>query len=233
MDSPVTVTTSETAVVAQIDDGEVNAISQDVLAALNAALDQAQEARLPVVFLGRERIFSAGFDLKVLDNGAEAFADLVTNGADLLQRMVSAPVPVIVGATGHAVAMGALMLMAADFRIGTEGKFKIGLNEVAIGMTLPHFAMTLAGERLSKRHFVRATSFAELYRPEVAVDVGYLDHVVAPDELEAAALQKAESAAQLSRGAFEAVKERARGDLGRALTEAIAQDRADLAAAGA
>lgn len=229
MASPVNLTTSDTSVVARIDDGEVNAINHQVLAALNNALDQAEEARLPVVFIGRERVFSAGFDLKVFEQGLEATASLVTAGFELLQRMVSVPVPVVVAAPGHAVAMGALMLMAADHRLGAEGKFKIGLNEVAIGMTLPHFAITLAEGRLSKRHFLRATAFAEMYRPDVAADVGYLDEVIAAAEVEKVALERADAFSQLSRGAFAAVKQRARGDLAAALAEALTRDRSELA----
>lgn len=227
---PVVTTSTASAVVARLDDGGPNVIGFASAAALTAAVDQATEAQLPLVIMGREGMFSAGFDLNVLNDDVKAFADLVMTGAELLRRIVEAPVPVVLGVTGHAVAMGALLTMAADYRIGAEGRFKIGLNEVAIGMTLPHFAMTLAESRLSKRHFLRATTMAELHRPTPACDVGYLDEVVAPEGHKAAVMAKAEALAQLHRGAFARTKSRARGDLAAALTESIAKDRAGFEA---
>jgi len=228
--SPVVVTTTATAVVARLDDGGPNVIGFATAAGLSAAVDQASEAGLPLVILGRDGMFSAGFDLNVLNDDVAAFADLVMTGAELLRHIVEAPIPVILGVSGHAVAMGALLLMAADYRIGVDGRFKIGLNEVAIGMTLPHFALALAESRLSKRHLLRATTMAELYRPEPARDVGYLDDVVALEGHKAATMAKAEAMSKLAQGAFAGTKARIRGDLATALTEAIAQDRANFEA---
>lgn len=231
--SPVVMTTTATAVVARLDDGGPNVIGVAAVAGLTAAVDQAAEARLPLVIMGRKGMFSAGFDLNVLNDDVTAFAELVLTGAELLRHIVEAPVPVVLGVTGHAVAMGALLTMAADYRIGAEGRFKIGLNEVAIGMTLPQFALTLAESRLSKRHFLRATTLAELHRPQAACDVGYLDEVVAPEGHKAATMAKVEAFSKLNLGAFAGTKARARGELAAALTEAIARDRSDFAASQA
>ncbi len=231
--SPVVATATASAVVARLDDGGPNVIGFAAAAALTAAVDQAAEAGLPLVIMGRKGMFSAGFDLNVLNDDVNAFADLVMTGAELLRRIVEAPVPVVMGVTGHAVAMGALLTMAADYRIGAEGRFKIGLNEVAIGMTLPHFALTLAESRLSKRHFLRSTTMAELHRPQAACDVGYLDEVVALEGHKAATMAKAEALSKLHGGAFAGTKARARGDLAVALVEAIARDRSDFEASQA
>ncbi len=217
------------AVVARWDDGGVNAVNHDTLAGLGRTLDDAVEAELPLVILGRDRILSSGFDLKIFEQGMKATADLVEAGARLLHRMVSAPVPVIIGSTGHAVAMGALLLMAADRRVGVDGRFKVGLNEVAIGMGLPRFAVTLAEDRLSTRHLLAATAFARVYTPSEAVDAGYLDAVVDAGELETAVMAEAAAAAKLHRGAFAATKARVRGPLADKLDAAIFADRTDLA----
>ncbi len=228
--SPVVTTATSTAVVARLDDGGPNVIGFAAAAALGAAIDQAIEARLPLVIMGREDMFSAGFDLNVFNEGIEPFAELVMTGAELLRHMVEAPVPIVLGVTGHAVAMGALLTMAADYRIGVEGRFKIGLNEVSIGMTLPHFAVTLAESRLSKRHLIRATTMAELHRPSAACDVGYLDEVVAAEGHKAAVMAKAEALTKLDLKSFGGTKRRVRGGLAEALTEAIARDRAGFEA---
>ena len=227
--APVITHTNQFAVVARLDDGGPNVISPTSASALSAAIDQAEAAQLPLVILGRDGMFSAGFDLNVLDHGQEAFADLVVQGANLLQRMAAAPIPVIVGAGGHAVAMGALMLLAADYRIGADGRFKIGLNEVSIGMTLPNFALTLAEHRLCTNHLLRATVLAELHRPGPASGIGYLDEVVDPDGFEDAVMAKAEQLSKLHRGALAATKARARGRLVQALADAIERDKAEFA----
>jgi enoyl-CoA hydratase len=107
--------------------------------------------------------------------------------------------------------MGALLLLGADVRIGVEGDFKLGLNEVAIRMTLPGFAVELANERLSKRHLLRATTLAELYGPAAACDAGYLDRVVPAEQLEAEAMAEAARLAELPRRAFSETKRALRG----------------------
>jgi enoyl-CoA hydratase len=119
--------------------------------------------------------------------------------------------------------MGAVLLLAADLRIGASGDFKIGFNEVAIGMAAPVFLVEFARERLSKRHFQRATVQAEIYSPESAVDAGFLDRVVAPDDLFAAALEEAQRLAQLPRAPFA----RTRGTVRAAVLEKIEATLAD------
>jgi enoyl-CoA hydratase len=74
-------------------------------------------------------------------------------------------------------------VLTGDHRIGTEGAFQIGLNEVAIGMPVPVLAMELARDRLSRRQMTNATLLAKIYDPETAVAAGYLDEVVAPDQV--------------------------------------------------
>jgi enoyl-CoA hydratase len=176
----------------RLDDGKANALSHVVLDALHAAFDRAQEdAAGAVALVGRPGRFSAGFDLSVMSQGADAVRLLVGKGANLALRVFEWPAPVVLGVTGHALAMGAVLCLAADERIGSEGAYKIGLNEVAIKMTLPDFALVLADDRLSRRHLSRATSGAEIYGPGAAVDAGYLDRTVPDGQADAAARARA------------------------------------------
>ncbi len=178
--------------VVRLDDGKANALSYAVLSGLEAALDRAQkEEAAALVLVGREGRFSAGFDLSVMREGPASAMKLALTGADLAIRLYSFPIPVVYAVTGHALAMGAVLLCAADERIGSDGPFKIGLNEVAIGMTLPDFAIQFATERLSRRHLSRATANGEIYTPSAAVDAGYLDRVVAPEDCVATAIERA------------------------------------------
>lgn len=210
--------------VLRFDDGKANAVSPAALTALNQALDRAEKEAGAVALIGRAGRFSAGFDLSVMKEGPEAARDLVGGGAEFLIRIVESPLPIVAGATGHALAMGSLLLLAADTRIGTEGPFKIGLNEVAINMVLPQFAVELADERLSRRHLIRAVSFAEIYDPSGAVDAGYLDRIVEADALESAALEEAARLAELPGKAFAGTKKRLRRPTVDKMRAAVAHD---------
>jgi enoyl-CoA hydratase len=189
--------------VIRIDDGKANALPPEVIAALQAALDQAQEAEHAVLLTGRPGKFCAGFDLGIMRSGGlDAAREMVTAGAQLALRLARFPAPVVIGATGHALAMGAVLLLTADTRIGAEGEFKIGFNEVAIGMATPHFLAEFARERLSKRHYMRAVLQAEIYSPGGAVDAGFLDRCVPEAILFDEALAEAQRLAKLPRGAY-------------------------------
>jgi enoyl-CoA hydratase len=157
-----------------------------------------------------------------MGEGGDAVRALVGKGAGLAQRIFEWPAPVVLGVTGHALAMGAVLCLAADERIGSEGTYKIGLNEVAIKMTLPDFALVLANDRLSRRHLGRATSGAEIYDPAGAVDAGYFDRVVGDGEADAAACARAaELAATLDGRAHAATKRALRRETAERLAAAV------------
>ena len=132
----------------RMDDGKANAFSHAMLEALGRAFDRAEKEARAIVLAGRPERFSGGFDLKVMNQGGPAVPELVLAGARFAIRVYECPLPVVIACTGHALAMGAVLLLAPDLRLGARGAYKIGLNEVAIGMTLPGFAVELARERL-------------------------------------------------------------------------------------
>ncbi|MGL4565497.1 MAG: crotonase/enoyl-CoA hydratase family protein, partial [Halioglobus sp.] len=135
-----------------MDDGKANALGFDMLAQFGAALDEAEQAAKVVVIAGRPGKFSAGFDLSVMSQGGDGMVQLLRAGAQLSRRLLNFPTPVVLAVSGHALAMGALVLLSADYRVGVHGTYKIGLNEVAIGMTLPYFGVELARARLATTH---------------------------------------------------------------------------------
>ena len=212
-----------------IRNGKANALSPDVIAGLGDALTRAEEAGEEQVgallVTATPGMFSGGFDLKVMRAGPEAAGRLVTDGGELFARMFGAPIPVIVACTGHAVAAGALLMLGADYRVGTLGEFQIGLIETKLGMVLPRWAVELARERLSIRHFQQATVGARMYEPRDAVDAGFLDAAVPPDALMDAATAEARRWAELPRHAYRGQVIMNRGDRLARLAEDIAEDR--------
>ncbi|HGA2317481.1 TPA: crotonase/enoyl-CoA hydratase family protein [Pseudomonas putida] len=211
-----------------LNNGKVNAISPDVIAAFNAALDRATQERAVVIITGQPGILSGGYDLKVMTSGPKEAVALVTAGSTLARRLLSHPFPVIVACPGHAVAKGAFLLLSADYRIGVEGPYKIGLNEVQIGMTMHHAGIELARDRLRRSAFHRSVINAEMFEPKDAVDAGFLDKVVPAEQLLDIAKGVAGELKKLNMLAHKNTKLKVRKGLLDALDEAILLDQGHM-----
>ena len=194
-----------------MDDGKANALSKAMIEALLAALTRAEGEAGAMVLAGRADRFCAGFDLRVMMSGPDAAKELLGAGSELLLRLYGATIPLVIACTGHAMAGGALVVLTGDHRIGASGAFKIGLNEVSIGLPVPVLAMEFARDRLIAAELPRATLMAQIYDPDSALRAGYLDAVAAPDAVLATARTEATRLAGLARSAFRATKKRLRG----------------------
>lgn len=202
-----------------IDDGKSNVMNERMLAALHQALNQAEQQAKTVVLFGRSGIFSAGFDLQVFSRGnPEEIYEMMRLGAELALRIFSFPLPVVVACTGHAYPMGAFLMMASDYCLGADGAYRIGLNEVAIGIPLPGFAVELSRATLAANYFDRICT-GEMFNPREALTAGYLDRLVADSEIQVVADTKAREFAALSPAAYRLTKTRVRA----AATERIRQ----------
>ena len=208
-----------------LNNGKVNAFSHALIHDFNRALDQAEQDAAVVVVTGQPGILSGGYDLKVMMSGPQNAIDLVAAGSTLARRMLAHPYPIIVACPGHAVAKGAFVLLSADYRIGVEGPFSIGLNEVQIGMTMHHVGIELARDRLSKAAFQRSVIGAEMFTPQGALAAGFLDQVVAVDQLLSTALEVARRLKKINMAAHKNTKLKVRKALLDTLDAAIVQDK--------
>lgn len=220
----VTTTEHEAYVLITLDDGKANALSFEVFEGINAGLDIAAAAGKVVLIAGRPGRFSAGFDLGVMQHGGDATRELVRAGATLARRLMAFDTPVVLAVSGHALAMGALLCLSADYRVGVLGDFKIGLNEVTIGMTLPRFGIELAQARLEETALTQAVGLARIYSPVAAVSVGYLDELVEAEALMGHAAGVAQSLAALNMPAHRATKARLRERFFQRFDEALKRD---------
>lgn len=207
-----------------ITNGKANALSQQVFEGLNQSLDQAEQDKAVVILAGQTGIFSGGYDLKEMQKGPQEAASLVKVGSTLARRLAGFPLPVIAACGGHAIAKGAFILLSVDYRIGVEGSFKLGLNEVAIGMTMHHAGIEIARHRLTPSHFYRSVVNAEIFDPDTAVTAGFLDETVAPEQLMARARAVAESFQKLNMRAHQQTKQKTKADYLALLDRCIEMD---------
>jgi enoyl-CoA hydratase len=197
--------------VVSMDDGKANALSYEMIDAVIDALHRAESEASAMVLAGRPERFCAGFDLRVMMSGMDNAVAMLTRGGHMLLSLYDAQIPLVIACTGHALAGGALVVLTGDVRIGAAGMFKIGLNEVQIGLPVPVLAMELARDRLTPHELPRATMMAAIYTPDQAVTAGWLDEVVPADQVLARAKDEAARLGKLSKSAYRASKERLRG----------------------
>lgn len=190
-----------------LDDGKVNALSTGFLGEIRAALDEAETAGAVAVLRGRDGIFSAGFDLATFGRGPEATLAMLRAGAELIVQLLEFPRPVVTVCTGHAYPMGAFLMLASDVRFAVGGEWRIGLNETAIGLTVPRFAVELARHRLAPQGFARVST-AALFDPMQAQRLGYVDRVTDADRIDAETAEEVERLGALDAAAFVETKSR-------------------------
>jgi enoyl-CoA hydratase len=194
-----------------MDDGKVNVLGPDMQAAINEALDRAEkDSAKAVVIAGNQRVFSGGFDLAVFQSGdAKAALGMLTGGFELSVRCLTFPAPVIMAATGPAIAMGSFLLLSGDHRVG-QPKTKCQAIEVAIGMTIPISAIEIMRMRLTPAAFHRGAALASTYAGDDAIIAGWLDEIVEASDVLARAQEAAAEAAQLHSKAHLQTKLKAR-----------------------
>jgi len=210
-----------------IDDGNVNVMSLGMQADIASAVDRAERDDAVLVLWGRPGVFSAGFDLEVLGRGSEESAQMVLGGFELAHRLLAYSRPVLVVSTGHAIAMGAFLVLCGDYRIAVSTPARLTANEVAIGLTMPRAATELLRQRLTPAAFQRAVLLAEVFDPTEAVSAGFIDEVVDPDSLDARIAEITSAMVGLDRNAQCATKRRTRAPLLAVLADAIEGDRSE------
>ncbi len=195
-----------------LDDGKVNAMHRAFFDGLNAALDRAAgDGSRVLVLTGRPGYLSAGLNIKLLPTlpPDELRPTLVGFGRTLL-RLWTYELPTVAAASGHAVAGGALLAFACDRRFLTDGPFRVQMNETAIGLPLPTWALAICQAAIPPRWHTEALLHARAYTPAEALERGMVDDVVAPDALLGRAREAAQQLAALDGPAYAVSKRRLR-----------------------
>ena len=224
MGTIVTYTYNDGVATIAMDDGKANVLSHTMWEELEAAFDQAEKSGAIVLLKGRDGIFSGGFDLKEMAKGPEQAILLTARGSKMARRILAFPTPVIAVSTGHCIAMGAFLMLACDYRIGTDGAFKTGLNETLIGMTMHNFGIELARYRIPANYFNRCVINAEIWTPTGAITAGFYDQIVPAEQLDQASQMAAKGFSQLNMTAFNGTKNKSREAFLQLLDQCIESD---------
>jgi enoyl-CoA hydratase/carnithine racemase len=202
-----------------------NAMTTELVATLADAVEGAAAAGTnAVVISGRPKMFSAGLDVPLLLGLDEAgIRTFWSEFFRLMQAVVETPVPVGVALTGHSPAGGAVLALHCDHRVGAKGSFKIGLNEVQVGLPLSenffHGLRRLVGQRHAQRLGVSGT----LIEMDEAAAIGLVDELAEVEEVVPRAVAWARNLTALPPVAMRTTLALARSDL-RAVLDRLAPD---------
>ena len=180
-----------------IDDGKANAVNQNFIDQLYRNLDKAEQEASAVILTGRPGMFSAGFDLKALQGAPSAAGDLILRGMEMLVRLYEYPLPLISACAGHAIGLGAFLLLASDTRVGSAGEYQITFPETAINMPFTPVLLNLINDRISASHITSAALQSAPHTPEQGLAAGFLDAVVEIEQLMPQVQALAEKLAEL------------------------------------
>jgi enoyl-CoA hydratase len=204
-----------------IDDGKANIVNHQFVDSMTELLERARKQASVAVLQARPGMFSAGFDLKELQKGPREAEALVSRGMALLTQIYAHPQPLVAACDGHAIGMGAFLLLASDIRVGSTGKYNITLPETAIGMPFNPVLMTLIKDRLSSRHQTIAVLQSKPHSAEEALAAGFLDRVTDQDSLLDECQAQAENLSQLPGEIFAVNKEDLRSQSLQMMRESI------------
>ncbi len=194
----------------------VNALSPELIAALAAAIAPPAGAAAPaaLVLSGAPGIFSAGLDLpRLMGVDRAGIAELWHAFYGLLRSLAASPLPVVAAITGHSPAGGAVLALYCDVRIMAAGEFRIGLNEVRVGLPLPPVIFAAMRRQVGPRLAERMCVTGALVTPEEALRIGLVDELAPAAQVVERAIAVARDLAALPRVAMSETRRLARADL--------------------
>lgn len=178
----------------RMDRPPANALDHALVEALLAALDTVHTGTARALILtGRPGMFSGGLDVPALiDCKRPDISRFWQQFFELGRRLASSPIPVIAALSGHAPAGGAVLALQCDYRIGIDGNFRIGLNEVQVGLPVPGTILLALEQVIGPRRARQLATRGSLLPMAEALAIGLVDELVDPDSLLPAALARAQ-----------------------------------------
>lgn len=210
----------------RLDRPPVNALTPELVAALRDAVTRAPgEGARALVLSGSPGRFSGGLDIPVLvDFDRPAVEQLWQDFYRLLLALAASPIPIAAAITGHSPAGGAVLATYCDYRIMAEGDFRIGYNEVAVGIPMPLAILRCVSRQVGPRQAERLCGAGLLISPQEAHRIGLVDELVPLDRVVERAVEWASGMIALPPNAMSQTRQAARADLVRLMEEGLATE---------
>jgi len=192
----------------------VNALHHPLVTELKSAIEAApKEGAKALVLSGMSGMFSAGLDVAfLLQQDQEGMQRFWRDFFGMLRSVATSPIPIVAAMTGHSPAGGAVIAIYCDYRIAAQGKFKIGLNEVQVGLPVPRVILAGLTRIVGPRHAERLAVRGMLVSPDEALAAGLVDEVVGPEQVVPKAIEWCRSALKLPQGALHTTRNSLRAD---------------------
>lgn len=193
----------------------VNALNLELLRVLRSALDNAvQDGVRGIVLSGAQGLFSAGVDVpSLLALDREGVREYWREFFALCTTLARSPVPLVASITGHSPAGGAVLALFCDYRVMAEGPYRIGLNEVQVGLIVPE-AIQLALRRVVGRHRAeRLLVSGSMIDSAQALACGFVDELTGVEQVTTRAVHWLGELLALPQQAMLATRAIARADL--------------------
>lgn len=207
-----------------LDRGKSNAMNLQVVDELIEAIGIAEEdpSIEGLILSGKEGFFSAGLDLITLYEYDEAqMRQFWSRFMLLLQKLAAFPKPAVAAITGHSPAGGCVMAICCDYRVMAEGEYVIGLNEIPVGIVVPHGIFKLYAFWLGQAKAYQSILEGKLFSPTEAKQIGLVDELVPLPRIQNSAMQKIKMLTQYERNAWQNTKRNFRSELVKALAENV------------
>lgn len=191
-----------------------NAIDETLLADLGEAIDaaRADDSVRAVVLTGSGAFFSGGFDFAAPRRDDAVAYDLYARYRDTHLKLFTLPKPTIAMVNGHAIAGGLVLVLACDYRLGVEGEYRVGLNEVAVGASFPRVAFEIVRLRLPHARVSELILGAALYPASQALRLGVVDELLPAEKFEDTVIRRAARLGAFPREAYAHAKAALLGD---------------------
>jgi enoyl-CoA hydratase len=195
-----------------LEHGKANALDVELLGELREEFTDAEDARA-VILTGTGSIFCAGVDLyQITEAGADYIEQFVPLLSDVFEQLFELPTPVIAAVNGHALAGGAIMALAADYRLMAAGPFKFGIPELVVGVPFPTVPLEIVRHAVAANQLEALVYTGKTLLPDEALAQGLIHEVLDSNLLLSRAQEVAQQFAGYDAAVFHAAKLGLRSD---------------------
>ncbi|GAB4116487.1 MAG: enoyl-CoA hydratase/isomerase family protein [Thermoflexibacter sp.] len=188
----ITLTHKENYAIAQLNRGKANPMNRQMIQELTELVHQlAHNFEVKgLIITGKEHYFSAGLDLlELYQFNPKEMEDFWRDFSKMMLSLASFPKPMVIAITGHSPAGGCILALCGDYRVMAEGSYRIGLNEVPVGIIVPNHIFALYAFWIGNRNAYQYLMEGKLLLPQEALQAQLVDEIVPLEEV----LNKAET----------------------------------------